>query len=141
GVAPGPVASRHRLVDDHHPTSALLISLIEVPAVHERDAHRLKILWADGLIVKAHVFVLSWRVAVDRHVCKRYSAIGKGQASRQGCRLNARYRLDALDQTAIKLAPAALVVAAQERVERSEQHAARIKSRISRVCFPQTADK
>src|SRR5438094_8887607 len=79
---PGQVASRHRLVDDHHTTSALLVSLIEVPAVHERDAHRLKILWTDGLIIQAHVFVLSGRVAVDRDVCKRNSAIGEGQASR-----------------------------------------------------------
>jgi hypothetical protein len=45
--------------------------------MHERDAHRLKILWADGLIVEAHVFVLSRRVAVDRDVCERNSAIGE----------------------------------------------------------------
>src|SRR5713226_8643414 len=141
GIASGPVASRHRLVDDHHTRSALLISLIEVPAMHERNAHRLKILWTDGLIVAAHVFVLSRRVPVDRDVCKRNSAIGEGQASRQGGRINARYRSDALHQTAIELAPAALVVAAQEGVERSEQKAVRIKSRISLVRFPQTADK
>src|SRR5258708_2860428 len=109
--------------------------------MRERDARRLKILRADGLIVEAHVFVLRGRVAVDRDVCKRNSAIGEGQASRQGRRLYVRYRSDALDQTAIELAPAALVVAAQERVERSEQNAVRIKSRISLVRFPQTADK
>src|SRR5258707_8019421 len=109
--------------------------------MYERNAHRLKILWTDGLIIQAHVFVLSWRVAVDHDVCKRNSAIGEGQASRQGRRPNARYCSDALDQTAIELAPAALVVAAQEGVERSEQHAARIKSRISPGCLPQTADK
>src|SRR5216684_3471704 len=141
GIASGPVASRHCLVDDHHTRSALLISLIEVPAMHERDAHRLKILWADGLIVESHVFVLCRRVAVDRDVCKSNSAIGERQASRQRRRLNARYRPDALDQTAIELAPAALVVAAQERVERSEQNAVRIESRISPVRLSQTADK
>src|SRR5216684_8760038 len=141
GIASGPVASRHRLVDDHHTRSALLISLIEVPAMHERDAHRLKILWAGGLIVEAQVFIFRWRVAVYRHIRKRNSAIGERQASRQGRRLNARYCPDALDQTAIELAPAALVVAAQEGIERSEQNAVRIKSRISFVRFPQTADK
>src|SRR5260370_30451759 len=107
----------------------------------ERDAHRLKILRADGLIIEAHVFVLSGRVAVDRDVCKRNSAIGERQASRQRRRLNARYRPDALDQTAIEFAPAALVVAAQERDEGSEQNTVRVKSRISPVRVPQTADK
>src|SRR2546429_7671742 len=42
---------------------------------------------------------------------------------------------------AIEFAPAALVVAAQERVERSEQNTVRIKSRISPVRLSQTADK
>jgi len=66
-IATGPVASR--IVRDRSPPRApLLISLIEVPAMHERDAHRLKILWADGFIIKAHVFVLSRRVPVDRDV-------------------------------------------------------------------------
>src|SRR5258708_24418656 len=135
-----PIALRHRLADDHHPRSALLISLIEVPAMHERNAHRLKILWADGLIIEAHVFVLSRRVAVDRDVCKRNSAIGEGQASRQGRRLNPRYRPNALDQTAIELAPAALVVAAQARVQRSKQTGIGIQSGISLVRFRQTAE-
>src|SRR5712692_3549574 len=108
--------------------------------MHERNAHRLKILWTDGLIIQAHVFVLCWRVAVDRDVCERNSAIGEGQASRQRRRLNARYRSDALDQPAIELAPAAFVVAAEERVERSEQNAVRMKSRISLLRFLSTAD-
>src|SRR5882724_6575913 len=141
GIPSGPVASRHRLVDDHHTGSAVLISFIEVPAMRERDAHRLKILWADGFIVEAHVFVLSRCVAVDRDAGKRNSVTGEGQASRQGRRLNARQRPDALDQTAIEVAPVALVVASQERVERSEQNAMRIKSRISPVRLTQTADK
>src|SRR5258707_15890696 len=104
--------------------------------MREQDAHRLKILWADGLIVEAHVFVLSRRVAVDRDAGKRNSVTGEGQASRQGRRLNTRYRPDALDQTAIEFAPAALVVAAQERVEGSEQNTVRIKSRVSPVRLP-----
>src|SRR5260370_25769815 len=99
--------------------------------MHERNAHRLKILWADGLIIEPHVFVLSRRVAVDRDVCKRNSAIGEGQASRQGHRLNVRYRSDALDQAAIELAPATLILAAQERCQRSAQNAVRTTSRIT----------
>src|SRR5260370_34607646 len=141
GITCGPVASRHRLVDDYHTRSAVLISFIEVPAKRERDAHRLKILRADGFIVEAHGFVLSRRVAVARDAGKRNSVTGEGQASRQGRRLNARQRPDALDQTAIEVAPVALVVAAQERVEGSEQNTVRIKSRISLIRLTVTADK
>src|SRR5207245_2385105 len=66
GIASGPVASRHCLVDDHYPRSSLSIPLIEITPTHQRNAHRLKILRAHGVVVETHVLVFRRRIAVDR---------------------------------------------------------------------------
>lgn len=73
--ATNPVALRHRFIDDHHAPTALVISLIEVSTPQKRDSHRLKIARSDGLVIEAHVLVLSRRVPVDRHAAKRNSTL------------------------------------------------------------------
>jgi hypothetical protein len=118
-----------------------VVSLIEVPSQHQRDAHCLKVLWADGFIVEPHVFIAGGRVAADRHIRERDATQRQRQASRQSCGLHAWQRSDALDRVAIKLAPASLIVAPQERIEGSEQNVIRIKSRIRLVRFSKTADE
>src|SRR6516225_2121076 len=81
-VAFRPVAARHRLIDDDHRLSAFLIPFIEIAALQQRNAHRLKIVRADSFIVEAHVLIAARHVAVDGHICEGDSAQGLGQASR-----------------------------------------------------------
>jgi hypothetical protein len=115
-----------------------VIPFIEIAAMHQWDANCLKIVRANSLVVEAHDFVGAWRVAVDGHIREGDSAQSQGQASRQSCRLYAWPAPDALDKLAIKLAPAGVIVAAQERVECGEQNVMRIESRVSLVCFQET---
>jgi len=47
-----------------------VISLIEVSAGHQRDAHRLKIARSGGFIIEAHVLVFTRHVAVDEGIIR-----------------------------------------------------------------------
>src|SRR5260370_14373912 len=101
--------------------------------MHERNTHRLKIMRPDSLIIEAHVLVVTGRVASNGHGCECDAAERKRQTTRQGNRLDAGHGPNALDEAAIKLAPATVVITAQEGIEGSQQNAVGIKSRISFV--------
>ncbi len=84
--------------------------------MQERNPHRVKIMWADGLVIEAHVLVPAGRVAIDHDRRKRNAAQGERQAASKTDRFNAGQRPSTLDEAAVKLAPAGFVVAVQERV-------------------------
>ena len=47
-----------------------MISLSEVSAGHQRDAHRLRIARSSGFIIEAHVLVFTRHVAVDEGIIR-----------------------------------------------------------------------
>src|SRR5262245_53066785 len=53
GVFIGPIAARHRLIDDGYLGSIRSIAVTELPALHHGDAHRLEIAGTDVAVMRA----------------------------------------------------------------------------------------
>jgi hypothetical protein len=138
-IAAWPESSCHRFVDDEDATAVLIVAIVDIATLHQRDAHGLKVVRPHGLIVEAHVFVSTGCVAIDRDIGERYAARRERQPARERDGLHAGHRCHAREEATIEFAAARLAVAAQERIERGEQDAMRIESRIGLVRFAQVA--
>src|SRR5262245_29385534 len=123
------IAAPKRFIDYHHARRIGLVAFIEPPAAEQRDAHRLKIAFTDGPVLRDRLFSLHRRSPLNKELCwpssfERQKACGVG-------RLRAGQGPQARDKRGVKLRDLAPVAVTRKwKLKVEGQYIAGIETRV-----------